>query len=180
MNNNPLKLDAYDLVRRAVATALSNTPEKEWRSLLPEYTVTLPLGFPGKNTRELTTLSTKQHGKRRVYSDTSLYTSNALHLFYISKRDMIRLADKMPGNIIEMFSNRWCLSISKPIVICKTFGEFINGVICVEAVGARRNHPISGVTGVEWTFGPYIDKLIKNSTHGKERRELICKIERRR
>lgn len=194
MKHNMLRLDMQDIVRRQMSAKLVKFADKKLprglAMVLPEYTVVLPDGFQGDNVRYLATLTTRHQGKRRIYSDVG-GGANPLHLYYVSKRDVIRLNgrggmrvalsnDKHFATIFDLgLADRWCLAVDKPISACRTVGEWLHTLICVERAQDKSNHPPSGDTALAgtWTMGPYAEDHFK---HDSTSSNLTCVIQRRR
>ena len=194
MKPNMLKLSSRDYIRRMTSAMLApysaSALPKELAAMLPTYKVTLPVGTPGKTVRLLAVLTTRTHGKKRIYSEVG-GGQNPLHIYYVSKNDVFRLAKKSNSNgagptlVDAGLTDRWCVAFGRPICVCKNLREWLNGIVCIESTSTKRNHPPVGSTTKDsaWKFGPFFEQsAAANLMHQhpadmpKEQTEFSCKI----
>ena len=196
MKHNMLKLSSRDYIRRMTSAMLApysaSALPKELAAMLPTYKVTLPVGTPGKTVRLLAVLTTRTHGKKRIYSEVG-GGQNPLHIYYVSKNDVFRLAKKSNSNgagptlVDAGLTDRWCVAFGRPICVCKNLREWLRGIVCIESTPTKRNHPPIGNTEKDsaWKFGPFFEQSAAanlaqhpSSPAAKEQNELCCTIAR--
>ena len=196
MKHNMLKLSSHDYVRRMASALLAPYPAdllpRELAVMVPEYKIVLPAGSAGKQLRFLATLTTRTHGKKRIYSEVGT-VQNPLHLYYVSKNDVRRLARRTNreeaacATLIDIgLTDRWCVAFGRPICACRNLNEWLRRVVCLEARPTKSNHPPVGdtVSNSVWKFGPFYEQALGICSIGKrttpENEDPYCSISRSR
>ena len=161
---------------------------KQIEKHFPCYTVELPEGSPGKQTRVLSVMDTRKHGKRRVYTDSSVLKGprkHDLYLAYVSEKDLIKWYPRLKENptVLNKLSNRWLLTFDRA-ASCRQghLIGFLNTIVAIEKEAVKGNRPPDGWFGTssseKWVPGSLIGHGAVTSLDPSNPKKILCHIKR--